>query len=148
MNAPELFWLLTAAEHTAQGGDANGEVLALTNDADVIEHAEAIAKASRVELHFPSFTDGRAYSQAYLLRRRLGFRGDLRATGEVLADQLMLMQRTGFSSAVLAEGVAPEDARRQLARFPAFYQGDARQDAPYRREGEDGAAADATAPSA
>lgn len=96
MNAPEPFLLLTAAEHAAQGGDANGEVLALANDADVIEQATAIAKASRVELHFPSFTDGRAYSQAYLLRRRLGFRGDLRATGEVLADQLMLMQRTGF----------------------------------------------------
>ena len=55
----------------------------------------------RIELHFPKFTDGRAFSQAFLLRRRLGFKGDIRATGDVLIDQLVQMQRTGFSSAVL-----------------------------------------------
>jgi uncharacterized protein (DUF934 family) len=41
-----------------------------------------------VELHFPKFTDGRAYSQAFLLRRRLGFSGEIRAIGDVLVDQL------------------------------------------------------------
>ncbi|GAB7540168.1 DUF934 domain-containing protein [Burkholderia sp. 22PA0099] len=129
MSATERIRLLSAEAHAAEAAQAEGTVLALANDADVSEHAEAIARAARVELHFPAFTDGRAYSQAYLVRRRLGFRGDLRATGEVLADQLQMMERTGFSSAVLAEGVAPDDAQRQLDRFPAFYQADLRQPA-------------------
>ncbi|MBN3729106.1 DUF934 domain-containing protein [Burkholderia sp. Ac-20379] len=131
MNATERIRLLSAEAHAAETAHASsqpdGAVLALPNDADVSAHADAIARAARVELHFPAFTDGRAYSQAYLVRRRLGFRGDLRATGEVLADQLQMMERTGFSSAVLAEGVAPSDAQRQLDRFPAFYQADLRQ---------------------
>ena len=49
----------------------------------------------------------------------------MRATGDVLIDQLVQMERTGFSSAVLKEGVDPADAKRQFDRFPAFYQGDA-----------------------
>ena len=49
----------------------------------------------------------------------------IRATGDVLVDQLVQMQRTGFSSAVLREGVDAADAQRQFDRFPAFYQGDA-----------------------
>ena len=82
------------------------------------------SRVDRIELHFPKFTDGRAYSQAYLLRRRRGFAGDIRATGDVLVDQLVQMHRTGFSSAVLKEGRDARDAERQFARFPAFYQGD------------------------
>jgi uncharacterized protein (DUF934 family) len=78
-----------------------------------------------VDLHFPSFTDGRAFSQAFLLRRRRGFAGEIRATGDVLIDQLVQMQRTGFSSAVLREGVDAADAQRQFERFTGFYQGDA-----------------------
>jgi uncharacterized protein (DUF934 family) len=84
----------------------------------------------RIDLHFPHFTDGRAYSQAHLLRRRLGFKGDLRATGDVLIDQLIQMERTGFSSAVLKEGVDPSDAQRQFERFPTFYQSDAVTETP------------------
>ena len=52
---------------------------------------------SVVELHFPKFSDGRAFSQAFLLRRRLGFTGQIRATGDVLIDQLVQMQRSGFT---------------------------------------------------
>lgn len=112
--------------------DTATPVLALSNDADPLAHAAEIARAARVELHFPSFTDGRAYSQAYLVRRRLGFKGDLRATGEVLVDQLLQMERMGFSSAVLCADIALADAQRQLERFPAFYQGDLIRVAPYR----------------
>ncbi|TCG09934.1 hypothetical protein BZM27_02355 [Paraburkholderia steynii] len=122
--------ILAAPEHLA---DAVAHVVTLDNDADPFAHSEAIAQAQRIELHFPNFTDGRAFSQAYLIRRRLGFNGDLRATGDVLADQLIQMERTGFSSAVLAEGVDPADAQRQLDRFAAFYQGDVARDAPFRR---------------
>ena len=102
--------------------DENLNVLVLANDADPL--AVALDGVARIELNFPKFTDGRAFSQAHLLRRRRGFTGDIRATGDVLIDQLVQMQRTGFSSAVLKEGKDPADAERQFARYAAFYQGD------------------------
>ena len=103
------------------------KTLQIANDAELtdIVASGALQGVERIELHFPKFTDGRAFSQAVLLRRRHGFAGDLRATGDVLIDQLVQMQRTGFSSAVLREGVDPADAQRQFEMFPGFYQGDA-----------------------
>ena len=98
------------------------KVLRLANDAD--PRTADLAGIDRVELDFPKFADGRAYSQAVMLRRRLGFQGDIRATGDVLIDQLVHMERTGFSSAVLKDGKNAADAARQFARFAAFYQGD------------------------
>lgn len=98
-------------------------VLVLANDADPLE--ASLEGVDRVELDFPRFTDGRAFTQARLLRQRRGFTGDIRATGDVLVDQLVQMYRVGFSSAVLKEGRDPADAERQFARYPAFYQGDA-----------------------
>ena len=97
-------------------------VLVVANDADVAELP--LDGVDRIELQFPKFSDGRAFSQAYLLRRRRKFAGDIRATGDVLVDQLVQMQRTGFSSAVLKEGKDIADAQRQFERFPAFYQAD------------------------
>ena len=109
-----------------QAGDVQPEadvnVLVVGNDADVAELA--LEGVDRVELNFPKFTDGRAFSQAYLLRRRRKFAGDIRATGDVLVDQLVQMQRTGFSSAVLKEGKDAADADRQFARYAQFYQAD------------------------
>jgi uncharacterized protein (DUF934 family) len=113
--------LIRGSEHT---GDTRNGVVSLANDADPLMLKDRMDGIVRIELHFPHFTDGRAYSQAYLLRRRMGFKGDLRATGDVLIDQLIQMERTGFSSAVLKEDVDPADAQRQLERFPAFYQSD------------------------
>ena len=84
--------------------------LVLANDEDPQAHAlEGIA---RVELHFPKFSDGRAFSQAFLLRRRMGFAGELVATGDVLVDQLAQMQRSGFDTAVLRADQSLETARR------------------------------------
>ncbi|NML99099.1 DUF934 domain-containing protein [Paraburkholderia sp. RP-4-7] len=114
--------ILTTSEHLA---DDVTSAVQLANDADPTTLADRIGKIARVDLHFPHFTDGRAYSQAYLLRRRLGFKGDLRATGDVLIDQLVQIARTGFSSAVLKEGVDPADAERQFERFPGYYQANA-----------------------
>ena len=100
--------------------------LQIANDADLAEIAAsgALEGVARVELQFPKFTDGRAYSQALLLRRRYKFAGDIRATGDVLIDQLVHMHRSGFSSAVLAPGVDASAAQRQFDRFADFYQGD------------------------
>jgi uncharacterized protein (DUF934 family) len=101
----------------------NLKVLVLANDADPLE--ASLEGVERIELDFPKFTDGRAFTQARLLRQRRGFTGDIRATGDVLVDQLVQMYRVGFSSAVLKEGKDPADAERQFARYPEFYQGDA-----------------------
>jgi uncharacterized protein (DUF934 family) len=101
----------------------NVNVLVLANDADPLEIS--LEGVERIELDFPKFTDGRAFTQARLLRQRRGFTGDIRATGDVLIDQLVQMYRVGFSSAVLKEGKDPADAERQFARYPEFYQGDA-----------------------
>nr|CCM73841.1 Oxidoreductase probably involved in sulfite reduction [Variovorax paradoxus] len=120
--------ILSAEEHI---DDGDPKVLQLANDADPLAIEVCLADIERIDLHFPKFTDGRAYSQAFLLRRRLGFTGDIRATGDVLIDQLVQMERTGFSSAVLKEGVDASDAQRQFDRFNAFYQGDAVQPAPH-----------------
>lgn len=113
--------LLAAADHAAQTNAAG--VLAVANDADV-SHI-ALDGISRIDLHFPSFADGRAFSQAFLLRRRRGYTGEIRATGDVLIDQLVQMQRTGFSSAVLRADQDPTHAARQFARYARYYQGDA-----------------------
>ena len=111
--------------------DGDPKVLQLGNDADPLAIETCLEDVDRIDLVFPKFTDGRAYSQAFLLRRRLGFKGDIRATGDVLIDQLVQMERTGFSSAVLKEGVDASAAQRQFDRFPRYYQGDAVQTAPH-----------------
>jgi uncharacterized protein (DUF934 family) len=97
-------------------------IVELPNDADPL--ALDLAGVTRIDLHFPKFSDGRAFSQARLLRGRLKFTGEIRATGDVLIDQLVQMARCGFDVAVLREGVDLADAQRQFDRFSAFYQGD------------------------
>jgi len=113
--------ILSFNEHADTAADAS--VIRLSNDADPRSlHLEGV---KRIDLHFPKFTDGRAYSQAFLLRRGLGFQGEIRATGDVLIDQLVAMARTGFDVAVLRAGLDATAAQRQFDRFPAFYQGSA-----------------------
>jgi len=117
------------AADAEQTGANSPNVLKLANDANPAE--VSLAGVDRIDLHFPKFTDGRAYSQAFLLRRRLGFKGELRATGDVLVDQLQLMQRSGFDSAVLRADQSLAAAERALALFANFYQGDAAHPQPH-----------------
>ena len=112
---------ITVAEHESGGTPSN--TLALANDVD--PRTAVLQGITRIDLHFPKFTDGRAFSQAFLLRRRLGFTGEIRATGDVLVDQLQQMVRSGFDAAVLREDQSVQVAQRQLARYSDFYQGDA-----------------------
>ena len=114
--------ILAHSDYHSPPESGNG-VLVLANDVNALD--VNLDGVTQVDLQFPAFTDGRAFTQAYLLRRRYGFTGDIRATGDVLIDQLVQMQRTGFSSAVLREGVDPADAQRQFERFGGFYQADA-----------------------
>jgi uncharacterized protein (DUF934 family) len=112
--------IISAQEHQTVESSV---VLTLANDVD--PRSLDLSGVTRIDLQFPAFTDGRAYSQAFLLRRRLGFSGELRATGDVLIDQLVQMQRTGFDVAVLKDGVDASAAQRQLDRYAGFYQGSA-----------------------
>jgi uncharacterized protein (DUF934 family) len=106
-------------------------VLSIANNADPEALSEQLCTAQVVELHFPKFSDGRAFSQCVVLRRRLGFKGEIRATGDVLIDQLLQMQRSGFSSAVLRADQDLAHGERLLHHFAGFYQGDAQKPAPH-----------------
>jgi uncharacterized protein (DUF934 family) len=75
-----------------------------------------------VALEFPKFRDGRAYSYARLLRERYGFKGELRAVGEVLLEQLFFMLRTGFDVFDIQSADPLEDYRTALADFSVWYQ--------------------------
>ncbi len=118
--------IISAQEHQTVESPMH---ITLANDAD--PSTLDLNGITRIDLQFPKFTDGRAYSQAFLLRRRLRFAGELRATGDVLIDQLVQMQRTGFDVAVLKDGVDASAAQRQLDRFAGFYQGSAVQTQPH-----------------
>jgi uncharacterized protein (DUF934 family) len=76
-----------------------------------LQHVDLIA------VHFPSFTDGRGYSIARLLRERYGWRGELRATGDIQRDQLLFLERCGFDALELREG---EDIEAALTAFDDF----------------------------
>ncbi len=111
------------ATHAYASGATAPNIINLANDADPRELA--LDGVDAIELNFPKFTDGRAFSQAFLLRRRLGFKGEIRALGDVLIDQLVQMQRSGFDVAVLREDQNLALAQAQFERYKAFYQGDA-----------------------
>jgi uncharacterized protein (DUF934 family) len=73
-------------------------MLVLPNTVDVLKLGDQLDSAKLIVLEFPKFTDGRAYTQARLLRERLGYTGELRASGAVYVDQIPFMLRCGFDS--------------------------------------------------
>ncbi|MGE0357658.1 MAG: DUF934 domain-containing protein [Burkholderiales bacterium] len=84
--------------------------------------APDLARLALVCIHFPRIADGRGYSSAWLLRRRHGYAGELRAVGEVLRDQLFYLARCGFDAFVLREGADPSAALSAFADFTEAYQ--------------------------
>jgi uncharacterized protein (DUF934 family) len=109
--------------------------LLLDNSADIHALVDDLPRLALVVLQFPKWTDGRAYSQARLLRGRYRYRGDVRAIGEVLVDMLPLLQRTGFASVQLRADQSTEHAHQALRFFAAHYQGDTRERLPlFNRE--------------
>ena len=102
----------------------------LSNTVNVADLVSDLPRLALVVLHFPKWTDGRAYTQARLLRQRGRFGGEIRATGEVLVDMLSLLARCGFDAAALRPDQDLADARRALTFFEDHYQADARQALP------------------
>ena len=96
-------WLGPADEPGELGGDA--------------------ARLAIVAIPVPQFTDGRGYSSAVLLRTRFGYRGELRAFGDVGRDQLFYLKRSGFDAFSLAPHRDPEAALASLGDFSVRYQG-------------------------
>jgi uncharacterized protein (DUF934 family) len=105
------------------------------NDRRVGELKPYLDELALIALHFPSFRDGRAYSQARLLREQLGFRGTLRATGDVLRDQFHFLVRAGFDSFAVKKEADALVFADVLRRYSVFYQptGDGRSAAQRQR---------------
>lgn len=94
----------------------------LRNDQDPAEVAADLDRFGVVALEFPAFRDGRAYTQARLLRERYGFRGELRATGEVLRDQAPFMRRCGIDAFETGSGADAGAFARAISEISVFYQ--------------------------
>jgi uncharacterized protein (DUF934 family) len=92
------------------------------NNRKVAELEPWLNQLALVALAFPKFRDGRAYSQARLLRERYGFRGELRATGEVLRDQFLFLIRAGFDSLEVTKAADAEAFAAAVSTYSVFYQ--------------------------
>jgi uncharacterized protein (DUF934 family) len=121
------------AEELSQRAGRTGVIWPNSRDVDdLVPYLDRIAV---VALVFPTFRDGRAYSQARLLRERHGYRGELRATGQVLRDQFVFMLRAGFDAFEVKKGSDAEAFAATAQRYSVFYQptGDGRITALHRR---------------
>src|SRR5215468_3738344 len=125
--------LLQDPEALLRRSDKVGVVWPNSRDVDdLVPHLDRLAA---VALVFPTFRDGRAYSQARLLRERYGYRGELRATGQVLRDQFVFMLRAGFDAFDVKKQADAEAFAQTVQRYSVFYQptGDGRLTALHRR---------------
>jgi uncharacterized protein (DUF934 family) len=105
------------------------------NSRDVDDLEPYLDRVAAVALVFPTFRDGRAYSQARLLRERYHYRGELRATGQVLRDQFVFMLRAGFDAFDVRKDADAEAFAQTVQRYSVFYQptGDGKLTALHRR---------------
>jgi uncharacterized protein (DUF934 family) len=116
-----------------QGMSRDG--LLLQADDDPEELQPFLTSLPLIAINFASFRDGRGYSQAYLLRSRLCWHGELRAVGDVLRDQLAHMRQCGFDAFAVRADKSPEDAIKGLAGLSVLYGRSAIEPRPlFRRE--------------
>jgi uncharacterized protein (DUF934 family) len=97
-------------------------VLRLEPTDDPAAFVDRLAGATRVEVHFPKFGDGRGFSIARLLRERYGYTGELRAVGQITRDHLFFMESIGFDAFELREGEDPYEALAAFNDFSESYQ--------------------------
>jgi uncharacterized protein (DUF934 family) len=124
---PLKYWLEQSAELDGQAGLVG---VWLDSDEEVEALADDLAQLPVVALNFPKFVDGRGFSSARLLRDRYDYKGEIRAIGNVIQDQLFMLQRCGFSQYCLADNVDLEAAAKSLNDFSDSYQTAADQDQP------------------
>jgi uncharacterized protein (DUF934 family) len=108
--------------------DRNGRTgVRLPNDRGLDPIVPHLPRLSLIAIEFPKFGDGRGYSLARLLRERHGYRGELRAIGNVLRDQLLYLHRCGFDAFELDPkygpgGLDPHEALSAFAELDVYYQ--------------------------
>ena len=122
---------VSAWEENAETLLAQGAGLWLDSDqAPSLISLEDINSLPVIAINFPAFADGRGYSYAYILRKELGYTGELRAVGDVLRDQMFYMKRVGFDSFVVRNDRDAEDAIASLTDFENTYQASADKTSP------------------
>ena len=120
---------------------ADATALVIANDESLVDIGGDLSGFGVIILAFPSFGDGRAYSQARLLRERFGYTGEIRARGDVLRDQILFMARCGFD-AFEFDGAGSAVAEAALKEFSFAYQPAADHAEPvWRKRGQKAAAA-------
>lgn len=97
--------------------------VSLENSEDVWALGKDVLSLPLIALSFPRYSDGRAYSQARILRDHLGYQGELRASGDVLRDQLMHMERCGINTFEVREDKCIQDALKAFTTYSVRYQG-------------------------
>ncbi|PWB35591.1 oxidoreductase [Pseudomonas sp. SDI] len=116
---PAQSQILPLARWLAQPSGYNGVWLGPDDDVEALQLWLGVLPL--IAIDFPSFRDGRGYSQAYLLRTRLGWHGELRAIGDVLRDQLSHMRQCGFDSFAVREDKCVADALKGLGGVSVQY---------------------------
>jgi uncharacterized protein (DUF934 family) len=124
---PERVAVIVPAQRFLANADAlsrrDGSLgVAWPNDRRIAELAPWLGHVALVALQFPKFRDGRAYSQARLLRETYGFRGTLRATGDVLRDQFHFLIRAGFDSFEVKKSADASAFVQAASRYSVVYQ--------------------------
>ncbi|WP_322014373.1 DUF934 domain-containing protein [Paraburkholderia sp. J12] len=114
----------------------------LAPDSEPADIAADFGSVALVAVDFPVFRDGRGYSTARLLRERFGYKGELRAIGDVLRDQLLYLERCGFDAYAVRADKDIHDALKAFGEFTVQYQGAYDEPSPlFRRRAAQGAAA-------
>ncbi|ETR77419.1 oxidoreductase [Afipia sp. P52-10] len=116
---PAARFLADADELTARNAETG---VIWPNSRDIDELAPYLDKLTVVALEFPNFKDGRAYSQARILREQYRYQRELRATGQVLRDQFVFMLRAGFDSLEVKKDSDAEAFATVIKRYSVFYQ--------------------------
>lgn len=118
---PVQRWTHCQSDAVLQGREVSSQGVLLQPDDEPEALLDWLPVVPLIAIDFPCFRDGRGYSQAYLLRTRLGWQGELRAVGDVLRDQLSHMRQCGFDSFAVREDKSVEDALKGLQGLSVLY---------------------------
>ena len=102
--------------------EQQGEVVRLEPTDDPASVAGRLDRIARIEVNFPKFGDGRGYSIGRLLRERYGYKGELRAVGQITRDHLFFLESVGFDAYELRGGENAEEAVAAFGDFSESYQ--------------------------